>query len=333
MNEQNPVLVNVWRGDMIESRHSGAFAVVDTAGNILESQGDIHRNIYARSSLKPVQALWLMESGAADRFALNAKQLAIACASHGGEEQHTGLVNDWLATLGLSVESLECGVHRPSYGKARYNLTVSGQAASALHNNCSGKHTGFLCACVHSGIDPVGYINPDHPAQRAITRVIEETLECKVSDQIPSIDGCGIPLYGIPLERLANGLAGFSKPGGSNSLSQQYRNRIVKSMMVEPFYVAGTDRFCTRTIEKSEETVVVKTGAEGVYIGIMRDAGIGIALKIDDGATRAAEVLMADLLSRYTRNNSFLEYLKNETQIKINNVAGNHVGNIMPAKR
>ena len=326
----NPVLVDVSRGDIIESCHAGAYAVVDNAGNIIDSKGDINKHIYARSSLKPIQALFLLQSGAADHYRLGSKHIAIACASHSGEKQHTDLVEQWLQVLNLSVKTLECGSHRPTNRHYSKELLLKGQPITELHNNCSGKHTGFLCAAVHCGYDTNGYINPQHPLQIAVTNVIEESVEYSVNTQNPGVDGCGIPLYAIPLERLAYGFARFTALHGSNTTSQKHRHRIVDSMLSEPFYVAGTDRFCTQIMQNTGGSMVVKTGAEGVYIGMLREQGIGIALKIDDGATRASEVLMAHLLSQYCKNDAQQAYLRRASNVEIKNVAGAVVGKIGP---
>jgi len=324
----NPVLVEVWRGDRVESRHRAAFSVVEANGNLVHYAGDVETPVYPRSSLKPVQALWLIESGAADHFKLSPRHIAVACASHGGEAGHTQLVSDWLASMGLNGGHLECGAHPPSHDGTRREMVKQGREPQNLHNNCSGKHTGFICGCVHRGYDIPGYIEPDHPAQREITTIVQECTGYDLSRAKPAVDGCGIPLYAIPLRNLAQAFAGFARANRDGS-RQAARQCIVDSILENPFLIAGSKRFCTRTIENAQGSALVKTGAEGVYAGVLLDQGLGIALKIDDGATRAAEVLMAAVLHSFSNHEEFKAALASDIEVPVKNVAGRVVGKIV----
>jgi L-asparaginase II len=280
----NPVLVEVTRGPAVESWHRGAFVVLDAAGNTVWAAGNVRMPVYPRSALKPLQALPLVETGAADRFGLTGKELALACASHKGEPAHIAAVEAWLARIGLDASALECGPQPP-------------RPPSPAHHNCSGKHTGFLTACVACG-DPIrGYIEPGHPAQKRVTQTLSEMTGCDLSRVPMGRDGCGIPVYCIPLENLALGMARFADPSGLPEDRAAAVRRLSDAMAAEPFYVNGRGGFTTEAILAAPETVRIKNGAEGVYAAALPALGFGVALKIDDGAMRAAECAMAHILA------------------------------------
>ncbi len=324
----NPVVVEVVRGDRVESRHRGAVAVVDRRGDVVFAAGDIDAPIYPRSSLKPIQSLALVESGAADRFGLGPAHMCLACASHGGESAHTGRVAEWLQAIGLDQEHLECGAHEPTNLAARDELMRSGRAPGRIHNNCSGKHTGFLSVARHMGIATAGYIEPGHPVQRLVTAVVEECCSIDLSTATPAVDGCGIPVWGLPLRNLAAGFAGVSGAAAGGGVRDRARARLVDGILAHPLLIAGSGRFCTRVIANGRGAAIVKTGAEAVFSGCLLKRGLGIALKIDDGATRASEVLMAALLSHFADDPSFAEALRAEAALPLFNAAGARVGGI-----
>jgi L-asparaginase II len=295
----SPFLVDVWRGALAESRHRGAYVVVDAGGIVVEAKGDPERAVFARSAIKPLQALPLIESGAAEAFAVRDDELALACASHSGEPFHVAAVTAWLGRIGLSENDLECGAHAPYHASSIKALHAASQEPTQAHNNCSGKHTGVLTACRHLKDPTRGYINAEHPAQQRIARVLEEM--CNVSlDRAPrGIDGCGFPQIAIPLRALAHGIARLGAPDGLARDRAASCRRIASAMTTHPAMVSGTGRFCTRAMEAARGKAVVKTGAEGVYMAAIPAKGYGIALKVDDGAARAAEVVMATLLLRH----------------------------------
>src|SRR6266516_4306105 len=252
----NPVLVEVIRGSLLESEHRGSAAVIDADGKPVLLLGDVARPVFPRSAVKPLQALALVESGAADRFGFGNDELALASASHSGEPAHVASVERMLARAGLDAGALACGAHPPIHAPSAQALARSGRDPSALHNNCSGKHAGFLCAA------------------------------------------CSVPTWPLPLEKLAYAFARFGTGRGLEPRRAAAAGRILAACAARPHLVAGTGRFCTRTMEHFGERVLLKGGAEGVFCGALPQSGIGIAIKCEDGAARAAEVVMAALISR-----------------------------------
>lgn len=249
-----PLIVDVLRGDAVESRHEVDVVAVDAGGRVLWSRGEATRDVLARSALKPVQAVPLVDSGAAD--GLTDERLAIACASHGGELPHVAVVDAWLADIGLTAADLECGAHPPTHQPSAEALIAAGRRPTPRHNTCSGKHVGFLSACRHLDLPTAGYTVAAHPFQsRHLTPAIEECCGVSLSGTTPAVDGCGIPVWAMPLDRLAAGWASLttSAPG----------RRILDAMIAEPFMVAGTDRRCTKMIRIGAGRLVVKTGARG----------------------------------------------------------------------
>jgi L-asparaginase II len=295
----NPILVETVRGAMVESRHRGAVAVVDADGASLLALGDVARPVFPRSAVKPLQALLLLESGAADRYGFGDEELALACASHGGEPAHVEVARRMLARAGLDGAALECGTHWPIYQPATQALARSGGAPSALHNNCSGKHAGFVCAACATGVDHRGYVAAEHTVQREVRGAIESLTGVGLGPDVGGTDGCSIPTWAVPLDRLAHAFARFGTGRGMSPLRAKSAARIRAACAAQPFYVAGTGRFCTEIMKRFGPRVLAKTGAEGVYCGALPEQGIGIALKCDDGATRAAEVTMAAMIARF----------------------------------
>ena len=294
----NPVLVEVTRGDMVESRHRGAFAVVDVRGRVVESCGNVEAPVFPRSAIKPIQALPLIETGAAAAFGLSDAEIALACASHNGEPRHVEAVTRCLARIGLSVADLECGASLPGTEEALRALFAAGGKATAAHDNCSGKHTGFLAVARHLRQPTHGYIHYDHPVQQRVLGVLEQMTGLDLTGAPRGTDGCGIPVIGLPLGNLALAMARLGHPHDQPKARRDACARIRTAMIAEPFMVAGTGRFCTRAIEALAGRALVKTGAEGVYCAVLPDARLGIAIKIDDGARRAAEFVTARLLKR-----------------------------------
>jgi L-asparaginase II len=295
----NPVLVEATRGAMVESRHRGAFAVVDVEGRVIASAGDTERPIYARSAIKPLQAIPLVESGAAEAFGLGDAEIALACASHRGEPRHVETVTAWLARIGCSVADLECGAHLPSNPAALAELLGARGAAHAAHTNCSGKHSGFLTLARHLGLPTQRYIRLEHGVQQRVLGTLESMTGLDLGAAPRGVDGCGIPVIAVPLGNLALAMARLADPADQPEPRQAACARIRAAMAAEPFMISGTGQFCTRVISETGGRALVKTGAEGVFCGALPERGLGIALKIDDGAGRAAEVAMAGLLARF----------------------------------
>jgi L-asparaginase II len=236
----------------------------------------------------------LIESGAAGAFGVSDEELALACASHSGEPMHTTRVAGWQERIGCSVADLACGPHRPVHEQTAIEMIVRHERWTSLHNNCSGKHTGFMTLSRHLGAPVAGYQLVDHAAQRAVERTLKEMAG--VSGELPyGVDGCTVPNFALPLKALARAMAQFADGSGLSPARRAATARIVRAMTDHPELVAGTGRACTNLMRQSG-TVVVKTGAEGVYIAIIPELGLGAALKIDDGASRASETAIAALL-------------------------------------
>ncbi|MEZ5534301.1 MAG: asparaginase [Thiolinea sp.] len=292
----NPILVNVWRGDTIESQHRGSAIVVNTSGDTLFEVGDTTSLVFPRSSLKLIQALPVLESGAADALGLQAEHIALICASHSGEDRHTMLVRAILQQLGLNPDNLACGAEYPDYQPAAHQLIKQGIAPGREHHNCSGKHSGMLCLCRHMHWDKEDYHLYDHPSQRAWRQVLSELLQLDANALPWDFDGCGVPALAMPLSGLAHAYAAFAANLAGEDSRNKAMQRILQSIAAHPLNIAGTDRACSRVIAASEGRVIVKTGAEGVFIGVIPDREIAFALKIDDGATRASETALGGVL-------------------------------------
>ncbi len=292
----DPVLVEVTRGERVESAHRGAFAVLDADGAVIASAGDIDRPVFPRSAVKAFQALPLVEGGAAGRLGFTPAEIALTCASHTGEPRHVETATAMLARVGRDPACLECGAHWPGREETARELFASGGKPGPAHNNCSGKHAGFVCLSCDAGVDPAGYIQPDHFVQRRIAETLREVTGATVTDALRGVDGCSIPTWAIPLRALALGFARFGTGQGFGPGRAEAARRIREAVAAEPFMVAGTGKFDTVVMEALGTRAFVKTGAEGVYCAALPDCGLGIALKVDDGTTRASESAMARLI-------------------------------------
>lgn len=301
---QNPVLVDVLRGDTVESAHRGSIAVVDADGQLLAAQGDIDRPVFARSAVKVLQAMPLITTGAADQLQLTDAQLALACASHNGEPEHVATAMAMLKKAGMVAGTLECGTQWPARQSVLRGMFSRGEVAGPLHNNCSGKHAGFVCvACQMAqlqGSDPAsfvnGYVQADHPVMREVSATLAAATDTDLSKMPCGIDGCSIPTYAIPLKQLA---LAFARVGTGMGLSPERAiaaKRLRQAVARAPFMVGGSGRFDTQVMAQLGERVFCKVGAEGVYCASLPELGYGIALKIDDGQARGAEVVMAAVI-------------------------------------
>lgn len=297
MNANPPLTIEVTRGDMVESRHRAAAVVMDASGQTLHAWGDAERLVYPRSAIKPIQALALIETGAAERFAVTEAEIALASASHGGTALHTGAVGAWLKRLGLGERDLECGAHPPLDEEAAQALARAGKAPGPLCNNCSGKHAGFLTTAKHMGEPTAGYVNADHPVQARLRDILGDMGGGELAEAPSGIDGCGIPVYGMALEALARALARMADGNRLGAARAEAVKRVIAAMTANPALVAGAGRFDTRAMRAVPGTFAVKGGAEGVHGAVVPSLGLGVALKVDDGAKRAAEVAMAAILN------------------------------------
>jgi L-asparaginase II len=287
----NPVIAEVIRGGAVESRHTGAYVAVDGAGRVAASAGNIEQAVVPRSAIKAFQFLPVIESGAADRFGFTDEDVALACASHNGEAEHVRVARSMLAKAGNSEDLYECGAHWPMGMEAQHAALRERNEPLQVHNNCSGKHAAMLALARHLGVAPGDYVKHQHPVQRAVARAIGRICDCDIDGAAWGIDGCSVPTWAIPIRKMALGFARLAAPDHAAGL------RIIGAARAHPFMVAGTERFDTRLM-LALPRVFVKTGAEGVYCGCVPHAGIGIALKCDDGAGRAAQVAMAAVLAK-----------------------------------
>ena len=332
--EANPVLVEVTRGPIAESVHRAAFAVVAPDGKVVASAGDIMRPVYPRSAIKPIQALALVETGAADAFALDDPEIALACASHAGEPRHVETVGRWLDRVGLSEADLECGRHLPYSDAATQAIFAAGRTPSQLHNNCSGKHTGFLTVARHLGAPTQGYIRFDHPVQQRVLGILEQMTGLDLGAAPRAIDGCGIPTIGMPLGNIALAMARLADPDDQPDRRQAACARIRAAMTAEPVLVSGTGLFDSVVMQALGGRAQVKGGAEGVCCASVPELGLGVAVKADDGAGRAANVIMAAVLERLdVIRPDDAERLSEQLAPPVRNRAGRVVGEIRPLRR
>ncbi len=298
ISNSNPILVQVTRGGAVESVHRGAFVVTDTTGKVLHSAGDVSQLIFPRSSLKLLQVLPLIESGAVEELGLSEQEIALACASHNGEAMHVQAVASWLKRIGLDENALECGAAMPINEATKLSLVRAGGEASKTHNNCSGKHTGMLSLAKHQGLPVEGYSEYQHPVQQSWLTHLSNLSGVKMSEMVWDRDGCGMPAPQMPLDAFARCWAQFAAPEKQSDTTAIAMRQVLSAIAKYPQMIAGSERCCSEVIKQTQGKVIVKTGAEGVFGAVIPDLGLGLALKVDDGATRASEVALGYLLTK-----------------------------------
>lgn len=318
------IAVKVIRGDTVESVHRASIAVVDAKGKLVASFGRPGLVSFMRSSAKPMQAVPLVESGAADRFGFGDKELAIANGSHNGEETHTTLVESMLSRIGVGPEALRCGRHAPMGKDA---AAAIGEKYSSLHHNCSGKHAGMLAVCVHNGWDLPTYQAPDHPLQQAILKVVSQETGI-AADRIPTaIDGCGVPTFAVPIRVAARVYARLVDPSSVQGARRETLLRIRDAMRKEPAFVAGAGRLDTDLMRAANGNLIVKAGAEAYFCAGLVKERLGIAIKIEDGAMRAMPAALVGTLRELgVVDKRFLAATKDQWDEPVRNVVGRVVG-------
>lgn len=321
-------MTEIHRGPLLESLHQGHAVICDASGGILRAWGDAQAVIYPRSSCKMIQALPLLTSGAADRHGLGTEQLALACASHNGAAIHVSRVRNWLSDLGLTDDALRCGPQLPDDDDERVRLIRAHEAPCQVHNNCSGKHAGFLTLAQHMGAGP-DYVEIDHPVQQAALAAFEDTTG--QTSPAYGIDGCSAPNFATTLHGLARAMAWFASAGDRSDRQSAAATRLVQAMMAHPELVSGQGRACTALMRAMAGRGVVKTGAEGVYVAILPERRLGVALKITDGATRASECATAALLVALGVLDADHPAARAHIDAPILNRRGFDVGRIVPA--
>ncbi len=295
MPSRKPFRVEVFRGPVVESFHDVLAVVVDEKGQLVHSWGHPGFVTMPRSSIKMLQALPLIESGALAHYDLNDKQLALACSSHRGQKEHLAVLREWMQKVPLQESQFACGAHYPSHEASMQEVVRRNEKATALMNNCSGKHAGLLTTCVHLKEKTEGYEKPEHSSQKRLRKVLSETMRID-HEKLPfGIDGCSIVTYGVPLQNIAIGLSALLNPKES-AVRRDAAQRILKAVTAEPFYLSGSDDFTTVVNEKTQGRSIVKVGAEGVFAGLLPEKGFAFAVKAADGAKRAAEFVTAHLL-------------------------------------
>ena len=316
-------LVDVTRALQLESWHGGVLVLAHADGRMLGIFGDASRKIFPRSAVKIIQALPLVESGAADHFGFSEAELALACGSHGGAGYHVALVGGVLARLGLGPDVLACGGHEPLDAKAQRELIQSGRTITRCHNNCSGKHAGMLATAVHLEETLEDYELAHHRVQGRVKAALQDVIETDLTKVIPGVDGCSVPNWPVPVDRLAIAFARIVAGRGFASPRSEAFERLIQACWAVPEAMAGAGRFDTAILRRFPGEVFIKGGAEGVYCGGIRSLGVGFALKVDDGAQRAAEMAVSAVLAR------FLEGARDLAEPKlIENAAGVAVGDI-----
>ncbi|HEV7370569.1 asparaginase [Arenibaculum sp.] len=326
-----PVLVEVTRGGMVESRHHAVACVVDAEGRVVRHWGDFERPVYARSAIKSLQALPLIETGAADAFELGDEELALACASHAGEPVHTARVAAWLERIGLGPSDLECGVHLPYDEETAHDLLRRGEGPRPVHNNCSGKHAGMLTTAVHRGEPTRGYIRRDHPVQQRILGVLEQMTGHPLEGAPWGHDGCGIPTIAIPLGGIAFAMARIADPSGLPDRRAEAATRLRRAWSAHPHLVGGRGSYDTGLMKAAGSRVLLKVGAEGVMCAVVPELGLGAAVKVEDGAGRAAGVAMAAILGELGVLPDAGEDLAALLRPPLANRAGLRVGEVRPS--
>jgi len=320
-------LVWMTRGDLVETIHGGDVVVTRADGAVVWSLGNPHLVTYMRSSAKPVQAIAAVEAGAVDRFGLAQHELAVMCASHGGEPYHTQAVLSILTKIGLAESDLGCGTHAPSYGPAAVDLYRSGRAPSAVHNNCSGKHSGMLAGAQALNAPTTTYLDPGHPVQQRIVANIAAFGGIAASEVILAVDGCSAPVFGVPLSAMATMFARLVQPDGLPPAKAAAARRITAAMQAHPMMIAGTGRFDTDLQTVAGATVITKGGAEGVHCIGVPALGLGIAIKMEGGRGEATmPVAIEALRGLGVLDNSALGRLERYRRPEIKNVRGVVVG-------
>jgi len=296
--KQAQVLVEVTRGALVENYHRGHVAVVNSEGKLLYSAGDPYHRTYWRSSAKPFQALPVVESGAVDHYRITARELALFCASHNGEAMHTETVLEIFKKIGQDHSLLQCGMHMPYHKETAQSMSEAGEKPTSLHSNCSGKHSGMLALATQRGFDTSNYLDLEHPVQQLILDYIAYFTKYPREQIAIGIDGCGVPVHGLPIYNMSLAYARLVNPQGMEEDRASACRRVTAAMMEHPEMVGGTDRFCTDLMRVSRGQLVGKAGAAGVYCVGIPAQGIGITVKCEDGASRGRDPVVVEILQQ-----------------------------------
>jgi L-asparaginase II len=304
-------LVEVYRGGIVESVHYGSIVAVDTDGHIICELGNPERLTYFRSAAKPLIAISSLEAGIAEEYGLDLKEIAIIASSHTGEKNHVEALTSIMEKTGILLGQFQCGVHPPLYHEAAVELYASGGVPTSLHCNCSGKHLGIMAAAKLKGMSVDDYHMRDHPIYNDVEAVLSDFCRLPKTSIIKHIDGCSIPVYGVPLKNMALAYANLADEGFMGGKYRKTQNLLMDAMKAHPEMVGGTDRVDTHVIRQFKDRLICKTGAEASHCVGLSGKGMGIALKIEDGSLRAVgPVILETLLQMKIISKEEIEELK-----------------------
>jgi len=321
-------LIEVLRNGFVESFHLGSAIIVDSDGTIIKGWGDYEMLIFPRSAVKMIQSLPLIESGALKSLGLGKEEVALACASHQGSKYHANKIKKWLSVIGLDKNDLKCGVQPPSASSDREILRKLEKSPSQLNNNCSGKHAGFLTVNKFLNF-PQNYIDVNHPLQKEIRNILSELSGEEIINY--GMDGCSAPNFMCSIKGLALAMAKFSCPRKLGAVRSKAINFARESMYMNPYLVAGKNRACTELMQASQNPIIVKTGAEGVFLAAVPEKKVGIALKVFDGSSRASEACIASILVRLGALDQEHPLVKKRLFSEIKNWNGFQTGVVKPS--
>jgi len=343
------IVVQQTRGTMVENAYRGDVAVVDSTGRVLFAVGDYDKATFWRSSAKPIQAMPVVLTGAAEAFGFGPKHLAIFSASHNGEPVHTETVLDAMRLAGLTTDLLQCGAHPPFDREAAEALTLSGKEAEYIHNNCSGKHTGMLAMAKHLGLPSESYMDPKSDLQQLILAHVASVVGLRTEEIAIGVDGCGVPVFGMPICNMAWAWARLADPTGMPQGLEEAGRRVREAMLKFPYLIAGKKRICTELMTLMGSRFVAKSGAEGVYcVGVLPSAvsaspmlreagavgGVGITVKIEDGNHNVRHQVTVGVMQQLgLLSDEDMVVLKRYTTVPIKNWAGTVVGESKPVFR
>jgi L-asparaginase II len=324
-------IVRICRGSITESIHRVHLAVVNAQGALLHGAGDPQLLTFARSTAKLIQALPVIESGAAEHFGLQDAEISLCCASHNGEAEHASTAQGILGKLGFHHEYLQCGAHEPYHAPTAKAMRERGEAPTTLHNNCSGKHSGMLALCAHLGASPDTYMSIQHPVQQLMLEAVCAMSDMPKPQMQLGIDGCGVPVFGMPINHLALAFARLGRPDGVPQKRANACQRIVAAVRKYPQFLAGSDRFDTRLIEVTSGRIIGKMGAEGIFALTIPEQGLGFVLKIEDGNQRAMYPAVVEALKQLSLlSESEISELASFHAPTVHNWQGTEVGIIRP---
>lgn len=322
------ILVKDYRGELEDLIHPGIITIVDYKGNLLHSIGDEKRFVFARSSMKPIQALSIVESGAFDHYDISEKELALMCASHSGEDFHEKGVKSILSKANLDESFLRCGTHLPLNEDRKNDFIKRNKKPTEVINNCSGKHSGMLITSKYLGYTLEDYFLKNHDIQNLITKNISEVCDFPKKDIKMGVDGCGVPVHALPMYNLAYGFARFVKPVDFQEKRKNAMEKITKAMTDYPEMVGGTDRICTDLMKKFGDRLVAKGGANAFYGVGIKNRGIGIAIKMLDGTSENLPIVIFEVLEKLNviKREELKDFNKKHTNFNVYNHRNEVVG-------